>query len=113
MWLKIITIGIGGFIGANARYWMSYGIGSHQFPWATLMVNLIGCFGLAVFSTFVLERITLSEQHRLLIATGFFGAFTTFSTLNMEALNLVLDGKIADRKSTRLNSSHQLNSYAV
>ena len=95
MLTKILVVGMGGFVGANARYWAGIWIGAHSFPWATFIINIAGCFGLAVFSTLVLDRGLFSDGTRLLVATGFFGAFTTFSTFNLEAYNLFVGGKSA------------------
>ncbi len=89
---KILAVGIGGFVGANLRYWLgSWVIHTLDtaFPWGTFVVNIIGCFGLAIFATLVTERITVSEATRLMVATGFFGALTTFSTFSLETLNLI------------------------
>lgn len=95
--LKIIVIGLGGFLGANLRFWVGawavekYGDG---FPWGTLVVNLLGCFGLALFVSLVESRIAVPESTRLLIATGFFGALTTFSTFSVESFNLYNSGQV-------------------
>lgn len=89
---KILIISIGGFIGANLRYWVSIGsphrIGT--FPLGTMLVNVVGCFGLAFFAGLIQTRLDASDEVRLLIATGFFGALTTFSP---EAFDLFIDGR--------------------
>lgn len=91
--LKLLVIGFGGFLGANARYWLSLALNSEGFPWGTLLVNVLGCFGLAFFATYALESSPLAPNTRLFVSAGFFGAFTTFSTYNLEALNLLQGGK--------------------
>ena len=94
--LKIVIIGLGGFLGANLRFWVGawavqrYG---DSFPWGTLAVNLLGSFGLALFLTLVQTRYNVPEATRLLIATGFFGALTTFSTFSVESFNLYNSGQ--------------------
>lgn len=93
MLLRIVVVGIGGFIGANLRYGMSLWLSSHTFSWPTFVANMMGCFGLAFFATLVNDKLEVSESTRLFISTGFFGALTTFSTFNMEALNLFNQGK--------------------
>jgi CrcB protein len=90
---KILFVGLGGFVGANLRYWVAVWIGGRTFPLATFAVNIIGAFGLAFFAVWAVERVALSEDLRLLVATGFFGALTTFSTFSLEALTLMRDGK--------------------
>lgn len=93
MWQTMWAVGVGGFIGANSRYWLGYWIGSQGFPVATLAINLLGCLGLAFFATYISEKRAVAEWVRHLIAPGFFGAFTTFSTFNLEAMTLLRDGK--------------------
>lgn len=88
-----MAVGLGGFIGANVRYWLSVTVSQSPFPWATFVVNAAGCFGLALVLTLVDHRITLDEQTRLLISTGFFGALTTFSTFSYESLQLFNRGE--------------------
>jgi len=96
--MDVLFVGLGGFIGANARYWMTLWVNGvfvprfGAFPFGTLAVNLIGSFGLAVFGVWFGSRIGLSPNVRLLIGTGFFGAFTTFSTFANESITLAQDG---------------------
>ena len=92
---KILIIGVGGFIGANLRYWVSIEALRilDTFPLGTMVVNVIGCFGLAFFAGLIQSKLNVSDEVRLLIATGFFGALTTFSTFSLEAFNLFIDGR--------------------
>ena len=95
---SLIFVGIGGFFGANARYLLSlwttdflvsrWGL----FPYGTLTVNVLGSFGLALFGAWFGARSGMSPQLRLLVGTGFFGAFTTFSTFASESITLMDDG---------------------
>lgn len=90
--MKYLIIGIGGFLGANARYivgtWVAARHGGADFPYGTLLVNVSGCFILGLFATLAL-RLSWSEESRLLIAVGFVGAYTTFSTFEFETLQLL------------------------
>lgn len=92
--LKYLVIGLGGFVGANARYlvggWVQQRWGA-EFPYGTFIVNITGCFILGVFATLAL-RSGWSEPWRLLVAVGFVGAYTTFSTFEYETLRLIAEG---------------------
>lgn len=91
---KLLVVGMGGFIGANARYlvggWVAQRWGA-AFPYGTFVINVTGCFILGLFATLAL-RFAWSEYWRLLIAIGFVGAYTTFSTFEYETLRLIADG---------------------
>jgi len=87
----VIFVGLGGFLGANARYWLSVLLTralGQAFPWGTWFVNVTGSMLLAIFLTWAGKQISLSLQARLLIATGFFGAYTTFSTFANDTVAL-------------------------
>jgi CrcB protein len=92
----ILVIGVAGFIGANVRYfvnlWAVERLGA-AFPWGTLLINFSGSCLLAVFLAFAASRVDLDPRWRLLIATGFFGAYTTFSTYANEAVALARAGE--------------------
>ncbi len=88
-----LAVAIGGFLGACARYLVTEAIGTLRgFPIATLLINLCGSFGLAWFYTITVERLPIHPHVRAGIGTGFIGAFTTFSTLNVELWSLWRSG---------------------
>jgi CrcB protein len=90
-----LLIGIGGFIGANLRYLISAAAAERfgtAFPWGTLVINFSGSCLLALFLALAANRINLDPRFRLLIATGFFGAYTTFSTYAFESITLLRAG---------------------
>src|SRR5881227_2383593 len=95
MWTKLLIVGLGGFVGANARYllggWLQQKAGP-GFPYGTLAINVAGSFVLGLFVT-VAMRLLWSEEWRLLVAIGFLGAFTTFSTFSYETLQLIAEGR--------------------
>jgi len=82
-----LWVGLGGFLGANARYWVGGWVAAKfgtAMPWATLTVNVSGSFLLGLISTILAERHGASPALRLLIPVGFLGAYTTFSTFELE-----------------------------
>ncbi|WP_040209303.1 fluoride efflux transporter FluC [Neobacillus jeddahensis] len=85
-----IFVGIAGFFGAILRY--SIGLAlfdeSKLFPFATLMINLLGSFLLAFLTTVVFKRFLIPAPLKTAIGTGFVGSFTTFSTLSVESVKL-------------------------
>lgn len=93
---NVIAVGVGGFLGANARYLLSLWLGEvfgRRYPVATFVINFTGSFLLAVFLAWVTRQANLSPMARLLIAVGFFGAYTTFSSYANETMALVQAGE--------------------
>lgn len=91
----LLWIGFGGFVGANLRYlvstWVAQRLGS-QFPWGTLAVNFTGSLLLAALIAWAAGYTTFDPRVRLFLATGFFGAYTTFSTYATESVALLQSG---------------------
>lgn len=89
---QCLLVGAGGFLGAIARFlvntWVTGRYG-HQFPWATFAINVSGSFFLGLLMTLFLARV-VSDPWRLLLAVGFLGAYTTFSTFEYESAKLGL-----------------------
>lgn len=94
MWQKMLFVGLGGFVGANARYlageWARQKWGG-DFPYGTFIINVSGSFILGLFATLSLA-LSWNDKWRLLIAVGFVGAYTTFSTFEFETLQLIAQG---------------------
>src|SRR5260221_10472137 len=91
----LLWIGIGGFIGANVRYFVSgWAVDTlgKGFPWGTLIINFTGSSLLGVFVGWSGNHITLDPRVRLFVAIGFFGAYTTFSTYANESVALLRGG---------------------
>lgn len=92
--LFLIT-GIGGALGTCLRYYTSLLFlrwNYTAFPYATLTVNVLGCFIIGLLFS-VLERYnSLSSDWRLFLITGFCGGFTTFSTFAYENILLLEQG---------------------
>lgn len=94
---RLFLVGIGGFAGANARYWLGGWISNRwgtAFPFATFAINITGSFILGLFATLATERFILHPNWRLIVAIGFVGAYTTFSTFEYETMKLVEVGSI-------------------
>ncbi len=91
----VAAVGIGGIMGTLCRalvsQWMPPGTG---FPWTTLIINLVGAGVLAWIFVSTLHRTPPTSLMRPLLGTGFCGALTTFSTLQVEALRLILRGHV-------------------
>lgn len=89
--MHLLWIGLGGAAGSLARYALSIwlaGRAGTSFPWGTWAVNLTGSFALGAFLAWSQGSVTLPGL-RLAVATGFLGAYTTFSTMQWEAFALL------------------------
>lgn len=94
--MHLLVIGLGGFVGAIARYLVD-GVVSERtaasaFPFGTLAINLSGAFVLGLLATLTLERSLLPAEIRGPVMIGFLGAYTTFSTFTLESLRLLEAG---------------------
>ncbi len=92
---NVLLVGAGGFTGSAARYLVALAVpfSGTGFPYATLLVNLLGSFLIGFFSELALSTTLLSPEARLLLTTGFCGGFTTFSTAMYETSGLMRDGE--------------------
>lgn len=95
---KIFGIGLAGFAGTLARYWLSgvvarrYG---ETFPYGTLAVNAVGCFLAGALFCLMYERFVASPAARSMIFIGLLGGFTTFSSYGLQTFTLLRDGEVA------------------
>ena len=96
MLMPYLLVGLGGFVGANARFVIARVVGSAfetRFPLGTFLINISGSFLLGVLDTVVAQKVMPnSETMRLALGIGFLGAFTTFSTFEFETHALFDDG---------------------
>jgi CrcB protein len=93
--VRYLVVGLGGFLGAIARYSVGVWVDTfwrRDFPLATFLVNVSGCFILGFFLTLAAERMSITPMMRLFVATGFVGAYTTFSTFEYETQRLTTTG---------------------
>lgn len=90
--VEYLVIGLGGLLGANARYlvagWATERFGI-SFPYGTLIINVSGSFLVGFFLVLTTDRFILHPHWRLFFAIGFLGAFTTFSTFSYESIALL------------------------
>jgi CrcB protein len=94
--MQLISIAIGGAIGALCRYGMSNGVYlllGRSFPYGTLAVNIVGSIIMGSAYVMMIERMDVSPELRAGITIGLLGAFTTFSTFSIETLNLLESGE--------------------
>ena len=94
---SILYVGIGSFIGGVVRYIISYlmkNISCQTFPWETLIANLVGCFLIGIIFAIFSKYSNTNSPLYLLLATGFCGGFTTFSTFANESLQMIQSGNI-------------------
>ena len=91
----VLLLGVAGALGSMARYGLSAFVGhwtGNAFPWGIFVVNVLGCFlfgaiwaGLSVFHL-------LDDAARIVLLTGFMGAFTTFSTFLFDSDVMLRNG---------------------
>lgn len=89
---EFLLIGSGAVLGANARYWLNnYMVGrlGASFPYGTLIINITGSFLLGFVLVLIANRVVVDPGYRLLIGTGFLGAYTTFSTFSYDTIALL------------------------
>jgi CrcB protein len=93
--IAYLWISIGAIVGASARYFVSRfvaKVASAAFPYGTLLINVSGSFILGLFLVWSTERALPDPRWRLLIAIGFCGSYTTFSSYAFESFSLFEQG---------------------
>jgi CrcB protein len=93
-----LYVGIGGALGSVARFAlanaMALATGS-EFPWGTLLINVIGSFVISFFGmlTGTDQRFAVSNEARVFVTVGLCGGFTTFSSFSVQTLELARSGQ--------------------
>jgi CrcB protein len=94
--IETVLIALGGALGSVGRYW--FGIWalpiSRDFPWGTILINVIGSCAIGFFGTLTLGsgRYPVSDAGRLFFMVGICGGFTTFSSFSLQTLDLLRTG---------------------
>jgi fluoride exporter len=94
---ELVAIFAGGAVGAVARAEVVRLLPPDpgRWPWATFALNVAGAFLIGYFVTRLQERLPVSSYPRPMLGTGFCGALTTFSTMQLELLNMIDAGRAA------------------
>lgn len=94
--MKIFWIAVAGAIGTLMRWWFAGVVqkaAGGVFPWGTFAVNMAGCFLFGAVWSLAEERMLISPLARIVILSGFMGAFTTFSSYMFETASLMRDSQ--------------------
>ena len=95
--MNILFVAFGGALGSVSRYllgtWVQSVSKSIDFPFGTLIVNLIGCFVIGFLSQLAEARGVFTSESRALVFVGILGGFTTFSSFGNDTINLLRDGE--------------------
>ena len=108
--MTILWVAIGGALGSAARYLVNVGAGrvfGMGFPWATLIVNIVGCFAMGVLIELMARRLNVGLDARAFLTTGILGGFTTFSAFSLDFALLV------ERKSYALAGAYAAGSVLL
>ena len=94
---KIISVALGGAVGSVARYLINIsplaGV-FEKFPFPTFLINITGSFLIGVFMIVFADKFVVSENIRMAVIVGFLGAFTTFSTFEVEIFGLMREKQL-------------------
>jgi CrcB protein len=92
-------IGVGGAVGSIARAWLALAVArvtGPQFPWGTILINIIGSFVIGFFGSLTASgsRFAAPANIRAFVMIGLCGGFTTFSSFSLQTLELLRDGSV-------------------
>ncbi len=106
----VLWVALGGAIGSAARYgvnvWSGRMFGT-EFPWQTLIVNVLGCFIMGVLTELMALKLHVGHEARAFLTTGILGGFTTFSAFSLDFAYLV------ERKQLAAAGSYALASVVI
>ena len=108
--MTIVWVALGGALGSAARYFVNVTSGrwlGTEFPWHTLVVNILGCFIMGVLIELMALKLNVGNDLRAFLTTGILGGFTTFSAFSLDFALLV------ERKETGLAAAYVLSSVGL
>ncbi|WP_223787877.1 fluoride efflux transporter CrcB [Marinicella meishanensis] len=92
-----LAVALGGALGASIRFGVNQLV-THWFQaplfWATLAVNVVGCFAMGLAYQHIQAQVAVNETFRLFVTVGFLGALTTWSTFSMETVVMMQNGQV-------------------
>ncbi len=92
-----LLVALGGGIGSTLRFGVNFlapRFLGQGFPWATLVVNVIGCLAMGYLTALLREKFAEDENLQLFLTTGLLGGFTTFSAFSLDFFNLMQRGEM-------------------
>ena len=96
--MGFMWVALGGALGSSARYGVNLAAPRYLgagFPWATLIVNVVGCFAMGYITALLREKMPDDENTRLFLTTGLLGGFTTFSAFSLDFFGLMQRGEMS------------------
>ena len=93
---SFLLVFLGGGLGSGLRYLVTITMNQYSkvLPFGTFTVNILGCLLIGLILGYAQKENTLTSNQTLLLATGFCGGFTTFSTFANENLELIKNGEL-------------------
>ncbi len=91
----LLWVGVGGALGAMARYSLGLLFAAQSFPWATLTINVVGSFIIGAVWSLCGEQNWFLQWGKSFLIVGLLGGFTTFSAFSLETLQLLNSGRLA------------------
>ena len=92
-------VALGGALGSMARFWLAAAVASltgPQFPWGTMLINVLGSFVIGLFGALTGSRgpVSVPPDIRIFVMVGVCGGFTTFSSFSLQTLELLQSGEL-------------------